>query len=783
MFHLYSFRSRTRFLANLTLIAITVCRFAGSGLADDGQAGEAIYQAKCASCHGKNGDGKSDSYPHPLVGDKSIGELTEYVSKTMPEDKPGTCIGDEARLVSQFIHGAFYSVTAQARNKPVRVELSRLTVRQYRNAIADLIGSIRGGEWSRPEQGLKGVYLKTKNTWGDKAFERIDPVVAFDFKDKSPDSDKIDAHEFSIRWEGVIKAPETGDYDFIVRTDHATSLYLNSMKRPLIDAFVKSGVDTEHHGSIFLVGGRNYPVRLEFIKAKRGVKDDKIKDSPPVPAFISLEWQRPHRIAEVIPARFLSPGGAHETCVVSTPFPPDDRSLGWERATSISKEWDGATTEAAIEITADVVNHLDELAGTKGDAPDRLEKLKLFCGRFAELAFRRPLSVELRQLYIDRQFESASDPDAAVNHVILLVLKSPRFLYRELGAELAAINDPYSVASRISFGLWDSVPDQVLLNAAAEGRLSNRELVASQVSRMVADPRALTKLREFLLKWLKIDRVPDLSKDPERFPEFSPAISNDLRTSLELFLDDLIASESADFRQMLLSDSLYLNGRLAKFYGAELSDDAPFQKVSIDHDARAGVLSHPYLMTGFAYTGTSSPIHRGIFIARSLLGRTLRPPPEAVAPLAPQLAPDLTTRDRVALQTRSESCQSCHAMINPLGFTLEHFDAVGRFRKEENGKPIVATGLYRTRQGDTVQFDGVRDLAKYLADSPETHAAFVEQLFHATINQPIRAYGAQTKDRLRDTFVNEKFNIRRLLVEIVTTAALMPVESTSVGTN
>ena len=115
------------------------------------------------------------------------------------------------------------------------------------------------------------------------------------------------------------------------------------------------------------------------------------------------------------------------------------------------------------------------------------------------------------------------------------------------------------------------------------------------------------------------------------------------------------------------ADYVYLNGRLAQLYGANLSADAPFQKVTLEQGERAGLLSHPYLMSSFAYTATSSPIHRGVFIARSVLGRVLRPPPEAVAPLAPDLHPDLTTRQRVAIQTQPESCRSCHGMINPLG--------------------------------------------------------------------------------------------------------------------
>ena len=750
--------------------------------------GEQIYQQVCASCHGVKGEGTIESYPHPLVGERSIGELTEYISKSMPEDKPGTCVGEEARKVSQFIHDTFYSPTAQARNKPVRVELSRLTVRQYRNAVADLIGSFRGAGRIDDKEGLRGEYFKARGFRGNtRAFERVDPVVAFDFKDKSPDDEKMEPHEFSIRWEGAVTAPDTGEYEFVVRTDQAARLWINDLKQPLVDNWVQSGKETEHRETIFLLAGRTYSLRLEFSKAKQGVDDKKVKEKPPAPASISLEWKRPHRITEVIPARCLSTSRPSEAFVVTTRFPPDDRSVGWEKATSISKEWDQATTDAAIDVATFVASRFEEFAGTKRDAPDRVEKLKGFCRRFVERAFRRPLDDEQRAMFVDRHFAEGVDSETAVRRVVLLTLKSPRFLYREVGgssqtSEALKTSEVFDVASRISFAMYDSLPDQALLDAAAKGELKTREQVVQHAQRLLADPRTRSKLREFLLTWLKVEHVPDVSKDSERYPEFNATIANDLRTSLELFLEEIIKSDTSDFRQLLLADGIYLNGRLAKFYGAmkddaELPADAPFQKIDLEPDQRAGVLSHPYLMAGFAYTGSSSPIHRGIFIARSVLGRSLRPPPEAVAPLAPQLRPDLTTRERVALQTKPESCQSCHAMINPLGFTLEHFDAVGRFRKEENGKPVNASGTYRRRNGELVKFDGVNDLAKFLADSPETHSAFVEQLFHFLVKQPIRAFGSNTRETLRASFVKDNFNIHRLMVEIIATAALTTHES------
>lgn len=288
---------------------------------------------------------------------------------------------------------------------------------------------------------------------------------------------------------------------------------------------------------------------------------------------------------------------------------------------------------------------------------------------------------------------------------------------------------------------------------------------------MLADERTRAKLRQFLHQWLRVDRLDELSKDAALFPEFSSELVADLRTSLDLFLDEVCWSEAADFRELLVADWWMVNGRLAAVYGGELPPEAPFQKVVFDRQTRAGLLSHPLLLSGFAYHATSSPIHRGVFVARSLLGRSLRPPPDAVTPLAPDLHPDLSTRERVALQTSPAACQSCHDMINPLGFTLEHYDAIGRHRDNDRGKPIDAAGSYISQQGEAAAFQGVRPLAEYLAASEETRLALATQLFQHHVKQPLRAYGAEKPEELARRFAEKSYNLQELLVEIAVTAA------------
>lgn len=745
------------------LLAALACASAFAPAAAADLTGEQIYKQKCASCHGASGEGVKGKYDDPLIGDRTPAQLAKQIARTMPEDKPGTCVGVEADRVAAYIHEAFYSLDAQARNKPPRVELSRLTVSQYRNALADLIAGFRPApeKWDGP-RGLKGEYFDSRG-FNKMALTRTDAEVKFDFKTATPDEKLKDPDQFSIRWTGGVLAPETGTYEFLVRTDHALRLYVNDTKTALIDAYVKSGTDTEYKGSIYLVAGRVYPIKLEFLKAKQGVDDSKKgKPKPPTkPAMIALEWKPPHGTLGLVPRRNLSPNKFPEQFVCDTSFPPDDRSLGWERGTRVSKEWDSAITESAVEAAGYVAAKLNELAGSKDPV-----KVKAFAEKFVSRAFRKPLASDEKAIFVDRQFEAAKDPELAVKRVVILTLLSPRFLYREVNGE-----DPYAVASRLAFMLWDAPPDDVLLKAAAEGKLATREQVAAQAERMLADMKGRAKLQNFLHTWLKLDQAHDMAKDPKRFPGFDPAIISDLRTSLDLFLDDVIWSPTSDFRKLLTSDEIFLNDRLAKFYGTK-ADGPEFQKVKLDAGRRAGAITHPYLMANFSYTGTTSPIHRGVFLARGVLGMNLRPPQEAFTPLDENLHPTLTTRERVALQTKGAACQACHITINSLGFTLENFDAVGRFREKDNNKPVDATGSYLTEAGETKSFKNAREMALFLAGCEDTHEAFVEQMFHHLVKQPVRAYGLKKLDEMRAKFAKDEYNIRKLAVEIATTAAM-----------
>lgn len=747
----------------------------GQAIGDDDvlQRGEALYRAQCTSCHGPEGEGTENAYASPLVGDLSIGELTDVISETMPEDDPEACIGEDAAAVAAYIHHAFYSEAAQVRQRVARIGLARLTADQLRQSYADLYARSGGVASVTENRGVKGIYFdgaRWKNE--NKKIERIDPVIDFDFGDAGP-GEGIDPKAFYIHWQGGIKADVTGRYEIIVRSTCSFVLDFGRMGRELINNHVQSGDKTEFRRTVYLTAGRVYPFKIAFTQRER-------KTEQP-PARISLSWVPPHRSEEIIPTRNLIDGHAPATFSLQTILPPDDRSYGYERGIAINRQWGDSTTAAAIEFAQIAADELWPAYRErhKKDPDEKRAQLRSFLTEIVETAFRGPLSESLRALYIDAQVDATEDDSEAIKRVLLLSLKSPRFLYPTIDHHRSPSQ---RAANRLALVLYDSLPsDAWLIQQVAEIRLADEPQIRAAAARMVSDYRAQAKTHEMLYQWLNLGQVEEITKDASQYADFGPELVSDLRASLDAFLDAVVWSEASDYRQLFQADWTYTTDRLAAFYGetwkpAE-AEGRRLRRSVADSEHRFGVLSHPYLMSVLAYHDATSPIHRGVFLTRNVLGRVLRPPNEAFSPLAPDLHPDLTTRERVALQTSPDSCQACHTRINGLGFALENFDAVGRYRSSERDKPIDASGSYITRSGESVEFKTPRELADFLATHEDSHRTFVARTFQHFVKQPPAAYGPETVDRLLEKFEQSGFNIRELLIEIAVVAATHPLDS------
>ncbi len=739
-------------------------RYYKKNLADP-RAGEVVYREDCLRCHGPMGQGVAGKSDEPLLGEKSVAFLAKYIAREMPEDDPGTLSTAEALASAEFIHKAFYSAEARARNNPPRLELAHLTERQYRESVTDLLGSFRRGSSTHESGGLAAVYRGLKD--GDstntdkneaKFLERLDPVISFDFGTKAPAAGSR-AEQFKINWSGSLLVPDTGEYDFRVTTPNGVRVYVNapangSEKNALIDLWVSSAMLRSGQGQVFLLGGRSYPLKVEFFKYK-----DKT-------ASIKLEWRPPGGAWTVIPAENLSPKFSASVDVVSVPLPPDDASMGYERGVSVSREWTEAVAKGGLQAAALLAPHLHEYAGTTATAPDRAEKLKAFTWRFAQLAYRRPLTVE-QKADLAKIFVPAVTPEIAARRAVLHVLSSPHFLYPATGPQ-----DDYAVAARLALALWDSLPDEALLQAAVQGALKTPEQVRAQAQRMQKDPRAKAKLRDFLHHWLHVEEGAEIAKDQAAYPGFDPGVVMDLRTSLDLFVEGVVWSEASDYRQLLLSDTILMNERLAKFYGQKLPEGHGFRPVKMDAAQRAGVLTHPYLLATFSYTKSTSPIHRGVFLSRNILGRMLKPPPMAIAFMDDKFDPSFTMREKVTELTAKPACQSCHITINPLGFSFERFDAVGRIRETDNAKPVNTVSPYIAADGTELTLTGARDVAVHAAESPAGQTGFVRNLFQTMVKQPTTAYSPELLSQLTERFRRDHCHVRNLAIEVAVVAAL-----------
>ncbi|MCA9060336.1 MAG: c-type cytochrome, partial [Planctomycetaceae bacterium] len=300
-----SFCRRLALSCGLAGLLVAVCQHVAA--AD----GEAVWNDRCASCHGGMGEGTTE-FPAPLFGDRPTVELAGLIERTMPDGSPEDCVGEEARAVAEWIQQKFYSPEAQARLHPPRVSLSRLTVSQYRNAVADLSTSFQWLARAGDKSGLSGSYYADRRFRRDqRKIERVDPQVDFPFAAGSPDAEQIPPEEFSIQWRGSLIVQQTGWYEFILKTENGAKLFVNNPDTPLIDVWVRSGSETTFRASRYLLAGRIYPLSLDWFKFKEPT------------ASVALMWKPPFGVEEVIPARHLTPENSPPLIIPETAFPPD----------------------------------------------------------------------------------------------------------------------------------------------------------------------------------------------------------------------------------------------------------------------------------------------------------------------------------------------------------------------------------------------------------------------------------------------------------------------------
>ena len=336
--------------------------------------------------------------------------------------------------------------------------------------------------------------------------------------------------------------------------------------------------------------------------------------------------------------------------------------------------------------------------------------------------------------------------EAAIETALSAVLVSPQFLFRVEADPVGVapktayrLND-LELASRLSFFLWSSIPDDELLKTAERGKLSEPDILEQQVRRMLADPRSHSLVSNFAGQWLYLRNLESATPDLRLFPDFDDNLRQAFRQETELFFESVVR-EDRNVLDLLKANYTYLNERLAKHYGIPNVYGSRFRRVALSKDSkRGGLLRQGSILTVTSYANRTSPVIRGKWILENLIGTPPPPPlPNVPALKDNTVSATLSVRERLAEHRANAVCASCHNMMDPAGFSLENFDAVGRWRTLEEGKPIDVTG--GLPDGST--FEGVTGLEQGLLNRPELFVStLTEKLLTHALGRGVEQYDA-----------------------------------------
>ncbi len=352
----------------------------------------------------------------------------------------------------------------------------------------------------------------------------------------------------------------------------------------------------------------------------------------------------------------------------------------------------------------------------------------------AKRAYRRPVTAEdidpLLALY--EEGRQAGTFESGVERGLRLILASPRFLFRTETAPAAAVGRVTGIelASRLSFFLWSSIPDDTLLDLAEQGRLHEPAVLEQQVRRMLADPRSRAIVDNFASQWLMLRNLKGHVPTPGDFPNFNNELRQAFRVETEMFFESIMR-EDRSVLDLIAADYTYVNERLARHYGIPNVYGSHFRRVTLPGEERRGILGQGSLLTVTSYPNRTSPVLRGKWILENILGTPPSAPPADVPALddnRPGVEPK-SLRERLELHRANPSCAGCHRVMDPLGFALENFDGIGEYRVKEEGGEIDPSG----QLADGTPVDGPIALRRAILDQPE--------MFVRTLTQKLMTYG------------------------------------------
>ena len=404
---------------------------------------------------------------------------------------------------------------------------------------------------------------------------------------------------------------------------------------------------------------------------------------------------------------------------------------------------------------------------------DEAECAKRILANLARRAYRRPIDGEDLQPLLAFYEQGSKDGgfEAGIELALSSLLVKPQFLFRiehdppDLPAGTAYRISDLELASRLSFFLWSSNPDDELLELAARGELRQPEMLAHQVRRMLADERSRSLASNFASQWLHLRNLDAAVPDMRLYPDFDDNLRQAMRQETELCFERILR-EDHSVLGLIKADHTYLNERLARHYGIPHICGSRFRRVAVDDESqRGGLLRQGSILTVTSYATRTSPVLRGKWVMENLLGMPPPPPPAEVPALKDNtVATNLSVRERLAAHRANAACAGCHSLIDPAGFALENFDAIGRWRTLEEGKPIDASGGL----SDGSVYTGVAGLEQAVAQRPELFVRTItEKLLTFALGRGLEHYDAPAIRQIVRHAKDDDYRFSRLILGIV----------------
>jgi len=396
----------------------------------------------------------------------------------------------------------------------------------------------------------------------------------------------------------------------------------------------------------------------------------------------------------------------------------------------------------------------------------------------ARRAFRRPVTMQdMNRLmpFYEEERRNGGTFDQGIEQIVAAVLASPQFLYRSIRGSATSATEfaltELELASRLSFFLWNTGPDEELLKLASANGLTRPGVLEKQVRRMLADPRASSLATSFAMKWLNLTTLEQVVPDPKLFPAFDEQLRRDFSTETEAFVGSLF-SEDRSVAELLTADYTFLNERLARHYGISGVTGAQFRRVTLIDKARFGLLGKAAVQLRTSYGDRTSPVLRGAWVLEKLMGTPPTPPPPDTATDLSQKEGEQAKTVRVRLEQHRDkaSCRMCHGVIDPIGLALENFDAIGQWRTmdSEAKVPIDAGTVLPTG----VAINGVSELRAQLAARPEVFARTVtERLLMYAVNRQLEYFDMPQVRAIVRAAAKENYKLSSIVLGIVNSDA------------